>query len=83
MLMHLLEFSVFLYKYDLKHDLFSSQVLKLSKENPNKQMSQKEYTLLLVSSWLVDYSGGGGGETDVELPPFVLPPLSVYLIVNW
>lgn len=48
--MHLLEFSVFLYKYDLKHDLFSSQVLKLSKENPNKQMSQKEYTLLLVSS---------------------------------
>lgn len=35
------EVLIFLHKYDLNHDLFSTQVLKLDKEIPIKQLSQK------------------------------------------
>lgn len=42
------EFLIFLYKHDLKCDTFSTQVLKLDKKNPIKQMGQGHYTC----SWI-------------------------------
>ncbi len=36
-----LEFSIFLHKYDPKHNQIFAQVLKVDKENPIKQMRQK------------------------------------------
>lgn len=41
------EFLIFLHKYDIKHDLLATQILKLDKENPVKEMNQKHYTILV------------------------------------
>ncbi len=38
-----LEFSIFLHKYDPKHNQIFTQVLKVDKENPIKQMRQKYF----------------------------------------
>ena len=49
-----LDFSVFLHKYDLKHDQIFTQVLKLDKVNPFKQMRPKKS---FFSSFLFIYWG--------------------------
>ncbi len=41
--MNLLEFSIFLHKYDTKHNQISAQVLEVDKENPIKHMRQKYF----------------------------------------
>lgn len=54
------ECSIVLEKYDLKHDVFITQVLKLDKESPIKQMSftilvhvsiEENYPKLHISVW--------------------------------
>ncbi len=38
-----LEFSIFLHKYDPKHNQIFAQILKVDKENPIKQLRQKYF----------------------------------------
>lgn len=60
--MNSFEFSKFLYKYDLKHNLFSIQILKLDEENTIKQINWKckqinwkcySWVLIYLNTYLV------------------------------
>ncbi len=44
-----LEFSIFLHKYDPKHNQIFAQILKVDKENPIKQMRQKYFLSFIYS----------------------------------
>ncbi len=47
--MNPLELSIFLHKYDPKHNQIFAQVLKVDKENPIKQMRQKYFLSFIYS----------------------------------
>ncbi len=44
-----LEFSIFLHKYDPKHNQIFAQVLKVDKDNPIKQMRHKYFLSFIYS----------------------------------
>ncbi len=50
-----LEFSIFLHKYDPKHNQIFTQVLIVDKENPIKQMRQKYFLCHLFIRKMIQY----------------------------
>ncbi len=70
-----LQFSIFLHKYDPKHHQIFTQVLNVDKENPIKQMRQKNLCHLFIekndplskSMWISRISWSFEGEIRVHL----------------